>query len=248
MPAVLPAPKPSAPFPATDPRPRRWTVAEYHNMGAHELFGDRHVMLIEGVILESHHGNPNEPDPRPWRWNLREYYRLHDLCLFIDQRVSLINGVVYQESPMNPPHETGVSKGTKTLEAVFQPAAYVRVQLPIMLGQASDPHPDLAVVVGTYMTYATQHPTTALLVVEISDTTLAFDQGEKASLYAAGGIADYWIVDLNNRRVEVRRNPIADPSQAYGWTYADVKVLTPGDTISPLALPTATIAVADLLP
>ena len=85
MPAVLTAPKPSASFPATDPRPRRWTVTEYHNMGAHGLFGDRHVMLIEGVILESHHGNPNEPDPRPWRWNLREYYRLHDLNLFIDR-------------------------------------------------------------------------------------------------------------------------------------------------------------------
>ena len=149
---------------------------------------------------------------------------------------------------MNPPHATAVWKGTKILEAVFQTGFHISAQLPLALGQTSEPQPDLVAVAGSFQDYAAHHPTTAALVIEISDSTLGFDLGEKASLYAAGGIADYWIVDINNRRVEVKRNPVPDPAQTYGWSYASVIVFSPGETITPLAVPTAIVAVADLLP
>src|SRR5262249_31704863 len=94
----------------------------------------------------------------------------------------------------------------------------------------------------------TDHPTTALLVVEVSDTTLAYDRHRKASLYACVGIADYWIVNLVHNQVELYRSPAADSAQPYGFRYADATIRRPGDTVSPLAKPKARVKVADLLP
>ena len=111
------------------------------------------------------------------------------------------------------------------------------------------PEPDAAVVPGGPRDYATTgHPTTALLIVEVSDTTLSYDRGCKASLYARAKIADYWIVNLVHGRLEVRRNPVPDVSERYGWRYQDVLLLAPPDRIAPLAAPKKHIAVADLLP
>src|SRR5262249_46272485 len=92
------------------------------------------------------------------------------------------------------------------------------------------------------------NPTSALLLVEVSDTTLAYDRSTKASLYARAGIADYWTVNLVDRQVEVRRNPVPDPSQPYGFRYADEIILSPAHFVSPLAARQAQIPGADLLP
>ena len=81
---------------------------------------------------------------------------------------------------------------------------------------------------------------------EIEDTSLALDRGEKAALYARAGIREYWIVDLVNGQLEVRRDPMPDASA--GGRYATVLVLLRGATVSPLAAPDATVAVADLVP
>ncbi|HEX5271362.1 MAG TPA: Uma2 family endonuclease, partial [Gemmataceae bacterium] len=88
----------------------------------------------------------------------------------------------------------------------------------------------------------------ALLVVEVSDSTLDFDRSDKASLYAAGGVEDYWIINLVQWQLEVYRQPVADPSQPYGFRYADVGYYFRGQTISPLAAPSLVIAVSDLVP
>lgn len=85
------------------------------------------------------------------------------------------------------------------------------------------------------------HPTTAHLIAEISDTTLAFDRGEKAMLYARAGIPEYWIVNLKDRQVEVHREPGKDG-------YAQVTVHGAGDRFSPVGSPNVPIAVKDLLP
>ena len=91
-------------------------------------------------------------------------------------------------------------------------------------------------------------PATAILVVEVADTSLTVDTGDKAELYAAGGIADYWVVDLNNRVLIVRRDPRPDPASQSGSSYATVLRLLPGQTVSPLAATQPTVNVADLLP
>jgi Uma2 family endonuclease len=124
----------------------------------------------------------------------------------------------------------------------------VCVQLPLDLGDDSEPEPDVAVVVGEPLDYRDAHPTTAALIVEVLETTLSSDRTHKASLYASAGIADYWIVNLAHRQLEIHRRPIPDPHQPYGFGYVDVTHLTAADFVSPLAVPQATIAVADLLP
>jgi Uma2 family endonuclease len=117
----------------------------------------------------------------------------------------------------------------------------------MILGINTDPIPDIAVVPGIPRQYS-RHPRTALLVVEVSDTTVAYDTGDKASLYAAAGIADYWVIDVNDQRLHVFRDPQPDPSKKYGYGYKAVQVLGPKDKVSPLAAPTHSADVADLLP
>lgn len=85
--------------------------------------------------------------------------------------------------------------------------------MPLNLTPVSQPEPDIAVVKGSARDYAVAHPTTALLVVEVAESTLAFDRGEKASLYAGAGISEYWVLNLVARRLEVSRDPIAMPEQ-----------------------------------
>jgi hypothetical protein len=84
--------------------------------------------------------------------------------------------------------------------------------------------------------------------VLVIDTTLRFDRIRKASLYARVGIADYWILNLVDRQLEIRRGPVADNTQDYGFRYADEMILLENESATPLAAPGARIAVSDLLP
>jgi Uma2 family endonuclease len=96
--------------------------------------------------------------------------------------------------------------------------------------------------------YKDAHPTTAVLIVEVAEASLTYDRTEKASLYAKAGIQDYWGLNLINRRLEVRRTPIVDSTQPFGFGYASVTILTETEFVAPLALAQAKIASADLLP
>ncbi len=119
--------------------------------------------------------------------------------------------------------------------------------MSLALGRSIDPVPDLAVVAGSPRDYL-QKPTTAVLVIEISDSSLDYDTTTKASLYASAGIADYWVLDLKNRRLLVYRDPIADAAAPFQFNYANIIEASAGAMVSPLALPAGKIAVADLLP
>jgi Uma2 family endonuclease len=185
---------------------------------------------------------------RPRRWTKEEYYRLGELGFFQNQRVELIEGRLMVHSPQKPLHSAVVDRVDEILGPLFGTGYLVRCQLPLDLGQILEPEPDVAVVAGTGWQYLNAHPTSAELLVEVAETTLAFDRGRKGSLYARAGIADYWVVNLVDRQLEVYRNPQPDATAPHGYSYADRTVLHPGSTVRPLALPQATIAVADLLP
>jgi Uma2 family endonuclease len=171
-----------------------------------------------------------------------------ELGWFQDQRVELLEGEIIQMPNPGNPHCISTDNTAEVLRDVFPREHYwVRMQMPLDLGLASEPQPDVAVVPGPKSSYQA-HPTTALLLVEVSDNTLAIDQGRKASLYARAGLADYWIVNLVQRQVEVYRQPVPDPMAVYGYRYADVTIAKPGDEVSPLAAPQVRIAVSALLP
>jgi hypothetical protein len=119
----------------------------------------------------------------------------------------------------------------------------VRVQGPVWLSDFSEPQPDLLVVARKADRYAAAHPTPrdVLLLIEVSDTSLAYDRGRKLRAYAAAGVRELWIVDLTARRIHVNREP-------RGSAYAVVKSFGEVDRLAPAGLPDLEIAVRDILP
>ncbi len=122
------------------------------------------------------------------------------------------------------------------------------MQIPLTLGGRSEPEPDVAVVSGGPRDYLVSHPTSALLVVEIADTTVRFDRRDEGSLYARAGVLDYWIVNLVAAQLAIYRDPGPDATARRGYAYSTRLIGRPGDEISPLARPDARIKVNDLLP
>jgi Uma2 family endonuclease len=134
------------------------------------------------------------------------------------------------------------------LRLAFGDGFDVRVQMPLALGKMSQPDPDIAVVVGTFRDYEAVHPTTAVLVVEVSDTTLGYDRNTKAVMYARANVPEYWILNLNERLLEVHRNPSRAADEEDRVWYADVERLKESDSVSPLSRPGHSIVVSSLLP
>ena len=201
------------------------------------------------MVLPSPPEPPAGPDaPHPLRWTREEFYRLAEAGFFHGRRVMLIEGKVIVMSPMRDPHARAIVFALQALPPVLGGDFTYRPQMPLHLGQSSEPEPDLAVIAGSPRSQPPGHPTTAALVVEVADSSLAFDTGDKCSLYAAAGIADYWVVDLAHNRLLVYRDPRPDPSAVHGAIYFHRKFFNQTDTIAPLAAPGRTITVADLLP
>jgi Uma2 family endonuclease len=159
--------------------------------------------------------------------------------LFEGRRAMLVDGVILEEGPMNPPHAITLELVEEALRTAFAAGWRFRSQSPLVLGQDLDPEPDFAVMAGTARS-STGHPTTADLVVEVADSSLDFDTNVKRLVYAKAGIREYWVVDINGRRLLVYRDP-------KGGDYATQQALGPTVAVSPLAAPTAVVRVTDLL-
>ncbi len=186
---------------------------------------------------------------RTRRWSRVEYESLIDQGVFRPgERLELVGGELVVREPQRTPHATAIELTLDALKEAFGPGWRVRIQLPVALDDESEPEPDVAVAPGGARDYLLYHPAQPALIVEVADTTLAFDREQKGSLYARARIADYWIVNLVDRVLEVYRNPAPAPGAAHGWRYGSVATLRAGDAISPLAARHARISIADLLP
>lgn len=192
--------------------------------------------------------DPTIDYPRPYRWTREQFLQMIDLGWFQDKRVELIGGEVIEMASQFDLHLAGIIKGLDALRLAFGSGYTVRPQGSLDLSPHGIPDPDLAVTPGSLAGVGRTIATSALLVVEVSDSSLAFDRHHKMSLYAAGGITDYWIVNLVQSQLEVYRDPVADSTQLFGFRYNSRTILDPPDTVSPLATPQASITVADLLP
>jgi Uma2 family endonuclease len=183
------------------------------------------------------------------RWTRSEYERLVESGFFrADEPVELIAGQLIVSEPQGSSHAVAVGLAGEVLRAAFGRGWTVREEKPVALADDSEPEPDLAVVPGAHRDYAGGHPARPVLVVEVADTSLAWDRDAKGGLYARAGIEDYWVVNLVDRVVEVYRDPVPDPSAPHGWRYGSVETLAPPSTISPRQLSRAVIAIASLLP
>ena len=186
---------------------------------------------------------------RTRRFTRAEYERLVDQGFFrSDERLELLDGRLVVREPQGSPHVTAVGLALDALQRAFGRVFHVRVQAPIAAADDSELEPDLAVVRGTRRLYRDTHPGSAVLIVEIADSSLVLDRRRKGAVYARAGVADYWIVNLRDRVLEVYRAPIRAASPRIVWKYRSVRVLHEGGTVSPLAAPAARIRVRDLLP
>lgn len=185
----------------------------------------------------------------PYRWTRERYDLMVERgILGPGDHVQLIEGEIVEMAPQNPPHIVAVGLVDDTLRGVFGAGYHTRTQGPVALGDYSAPEPDVAVVAGNRRDYVSDHPPTALLVVEVADATLSFDRNRKASMYAKQGILDYWILNVRNRQLEVQRGPEPMQSARYGYGYRERFTVSAAGEVAPLAAPDKPVRVADLLP
>ena len=184
--------------------------------------------------------------PVPGRLTREQYYELGRQGYFDGRRVELIFGEVVEMSPVGWLHRVACRKTAEALDVAFAGAGWIDRAEPIDLTH-SEPQPDVAVFPGRFEDY-TDHPTAALLVVEVADATLSYDLTTKAELYATAGVPEYWVLDLNNRQLVVFRDPQPLPTGLGATAYRTRHTFGPADTVSPLGAPGATVRVGDLLP
>ena len=182
------------------------------------------------------------------RWRREEYDRLVELGVFDGEPLELLGGELVVAEPQYPYHSSGIGVVEYALRAALPPGWVTRTQAPVSLDDESEPEPDVAVVAGHPRDYRHEHPSRPVLLVEIAESSLSFDRRRKGSLYARAGIADYWIVNLVDRVLEIYREPAPDAAAFYGWAYRAVTSHSPPAIVMPLAFPSIGIAVVDLLP
>jgi Uma2 family endonuclease len=182
--------------------------------------------------------------PSAGELTVERYFALAEQGAFEpDERVELLEGGVVPMAPQSPPHASGITSVDYALRPLVGDRGVFRIQLPLIVGAWSVPEPDLAIVEPPRSRYDFEHPTSALLVVEVSQHTLASDRIVKSRLYASAGIPEYWIVRPAEDCVEVLRAP-----DSAAKVYRDHAVLRRGDRITLVSFPDASVAVADLLP
>jgi Uma2 family endonuclease len=156
-----------------------------------------------------------------WPLTVDAFERMVDAgILAADDRVELLNGQLAKVSPQGPQH-SGIAQwlASQLIRAIDPVIAGVRVQLPMRLAPLSEPEPDVAIVPPGFYTH--EHPTWAMLVVEIAKSSRSLDLGVKAEVYAAAEVAAYWVIDIAARTVHVHRSPA-------GGAYGSLRRVTSG--------------------
>jgi Uma2 family endonuclease len=169
------------------------------------------------------------------------YQRLPALGVLADDaRVELIGGQVVEMSPIGDRRANCVRR----LNRAFAPhvnLAVIDVQSTLVLGEHDAPQPDLSVLKPRADAYL-RHPRApdTLLVIEVADSSLAYDRDVKIPMYAAAGIPEVWLVNLPANRIDVYRQPVAA-------AYASVHSVSRGETLSPLLLPTIILHAVEII-
>lgn len=156
----------------------------------------------------------------PKRFTIDEYHRLIELGFLTESaRIELIRGELIQMTAKGTPHTFSTTRLCRQLDRLLGDRAVVRCQEPIIIPSDSEPEPDVVIARGTDEDYLAHHPYPQhiVLVVEISDSTLSYDQTTKLKLYAEAGIFDYWIVNLNARQLERYNQPYQNAQGEFNY-------------------------------
>ncbi|HXN10869.1 MAG TPA: Uma2 family endonuclease [Steroidobacteraceae bacterium] len=180
--------------------------------------------------------------PSRMRFSIDRYHKMVAAGVLTESdRVELIEGEILEMAPIGTPHSATTALLYERFTFALQRAATISAGGPLVLGDFSEPEPDLMLLLRREDFYRGQHPVAAdvLLLIEISDSSLAFDLGVKRALYARHGIREYWVVDLNGHRVHVHR----EPREA---GYASTQVSGPSESLSLLAFPALQLPLHEL--
>ncbi len=175
-------------------------------------------------------------------FTIEQFQRMGQSGIFTpEQRLELLHGEIVEMSPIGIRHAAAVDRLTD-LFSVVNRHCIVRSQNPIQLSDISLPQPDVALLRRREDFYANAYPGPAdvLLLVEVADTSLAYDRDVKVPLYAQAGIPEVWLLDLNKRELAVYRSPV-------NGKYTEVRYPQPADTVAPVLLPEASYFVEQVV-
>jgi Uma2 family endonuclease len=179
----------------------RFTETEFQRMAEGGIIPHASAELIGGRVVV---------DGEPWRFSTQDYYRLAETgILREDDRVELIDGEILEMTAIGSRHAGAVNRLVFLLYSAFGDSVVVSAQHPLDVEDGTEPEPDIMVLRPRTDFYTESHPTAAdvLLLIEVAETSLGYDRGEKADLYAAAGIVEYWLADLTRKRVLVHTGP-----------------------------------------
>ena len=217
---------------------RRWTPDEFRRLISSEVLSDAaNLDLADGEIV-------NCENHAAYLFSRGEYYNFTNFgILGPEERTELIYGrIITRMSPIGRPHSLSIINTGDALQDAFGRRTAVEQQMPLHVDRGLEPEPDVMVLRGPSAEYTdAPRPADVLLLVEVSRSTLEYDRNTKSQMYAENGIADYWIVNLRSRKLEVYRQPEAD-------AYVDLRVYDETEAVAPLAAPNALVRVSDLLP
>jgi Uma2 family endonuclease len=177
------------------------------------------------------------------RFDVDEYHRMGQAgILSTADRVELIDGEIVAMTPIGARHNAAVNRANRALSRAVGDQAIVQIQGSIRLGRFNEPEPDVALLRPRSDFYASGLPGPAdvLLVIEIADASLAYDREVKSRLYAAAGIQEYWLVNLDARIVTRFHRPQGD-------AYHDVRQVPADDSMAPEHLPACEVPAEALM-
>jgi Uma2 family endonuclease len=174
------------------------------------------------------------------KFSVVEYHLLADLgILAADEPVQLIEGEILTMAPAGSAHSGTINRLNRMLVQAVGTRAVVAPQNPVRVGKYSEPEPDFTLLrprPDDYL-HATPNPEDVLLMIEVSSSTLKFDQTVKRTLYARHNVPEYWIVNVKNHEIEVYHTPIAGQYTVISRACGDV-------SIEPTTLPGVVISIS----
>lgn len=178
-----------------------------------------------------------------WVFTVDEYHRMSEAgILSEDDRVELIEGEIIKMSPIGKYHAACVKRLNSVLNRRVGDYAIISVQDPIRLDDYSEPEPDIALLNPRDDFYAQEFPTAedVLLIIEVADTSVEYDRSVKLPLYAKANIAETWLANIREDRIEVYSQPV-------NGIYQNVRLIMRGETLSPEAQPKLALTVEEIL-
>lgn len=183
------------------------------------------------------------------RFTLDEYHKLAELGFFHEEeRIELINGEIIEMVSKGTAHETCLRNLWKELPKLVGDRATLQSQAPIVIPPKSEPEPDFALVQNRDDNYLSGHPQPAdvLLVMEVSDSSLDYDQDVKIPLYAQAGISDYWIFNLFDNYLESYSESYQNHQGKYG--YLNKRIVLPNQVIALRCFPDLSVDLGKIFP